>query len=380
MNQYNSTLYNQTIYIGGGSGGTASGSGLVPVTPGISPAQVVAPQQVAGVANNGMSPQVMVTPGNPYGAVVYPNMGVMPVGSPMGMQPMMMGMNPMVNQQQMQAALMMQQMQQQQKALELSAMGYNPQMMMGYPAGAGVNPALAAQGMNPYAALQAQQQEAQLRAMGMQLIASNPEMKKSFELVEKPQQEQMLAMVCKMIAGMQNNNQDDEEEDDDADQAADPMYNYSQMMQAAAGGYGYPQPEEDDDDEDDEEEEQNPMFGMMEQFMKNMLVPEKEAFEALDAKIADEEEQDKILKQKSTLVPECTACDCCKGYPYNCEGAICKELGSCHCYMHREKEEERKLGDKYFKEKESCPCCRGYIYGCRGPQCTQKGVCFCSPQ
>lgn len=371
MNQYNSTMYNQTIYIGNGSGGAAAGTGLVPVTPGISPAQVVAPQQVTGVANPAMSPQVMVTPGNPYGAMVYP--GMVPMASPMGMQPMMMGMNPMMNPQQMQAALLMQQMQQQQ------SMGFNPQGMMGYPAGVGMNPALAAQGMNPFSAMQAQQQELQLRTMAMQLIHSNPETKRSYESMEKAEQDQMLAMVSKMISSMQNNNNQDDDEDEDEEQPNDSMYPYSQMMQGAGAGYGY-FPQEDDDEDEEEEEEQNPMLGMMEQFMKNMLVPEKEVFEALDARIADEEAQDKILKQKSTLVPECTNCECCKGYPYNCEGAICKELGSCHCYMHHEKEEERKLGDKYFQEKESCPCCRGYIYGCKGPHCMQKGICFCSAQ
>lgn len=379
MNQFNSTMYNQTIYIGNGSGGAGSGTGLVPVTPGISPARLVAPQQVAGVVNPAMSPQVMVTPGNPYGTVVYP--GMVPMGSPMGMQPMMMGMNPMMNQQQMQNALLMQQYQQQQKAMELSSMGFNPQGMMGYPAGVGMNPSFASQNMNPYSAMQAQQQEMQLRGMAIQLISSNPETKRSYEFMDKQEQENMLAMVSKMIAGMQNNNNQEDDEDEDEEQPADSMYPYSQMMQGAGAGYGYfPQEEEDEDEEEEEEEEQNPMLGMMEQFMKNMLLPEKEVFDALDARIADEEAQDKILKQKSTLIPECTNCECCKGYPYSCEGSICKELGSCHCYMHREKEEERKFGDKYFQEKESCPCCRGYIYGCKGPHCMQKGICFCSAQ
>lgn len=385
MNQYNSTMYNQTIYIGN-SGATGSNSaGLVPVTSGITP-NSVAPQQqqVASIPGAHPAQPVMISAANPYG-MMYPNMGVMPMATPNGVQPMMMGMNPMLQQQQQYQTLLMQQQLQQQRAMEMAGLGYaNPQLagMIGMPGA--INPANHMASMNPMMMMQSQQQaqlqlqqQNQMKLFALQMIASNPQTKKLYESIDKVQQEQMLSGCLEMMTNMPNQDEEDEEEyEEDTPQN---MFPFAQMMQGQAGGMGYyQQPQDDEDDEEDEDQnQQEMMLNMMQQFFKKAISPEKEVFEQLDSQLADEEEIDKKLRDR-TQIAECSNCNCCKGYPYNCQGSICQELGTCHCYMHNEKEAERKIVNKYFRERESCQCCRGYVYGCKGATCNQNGFCFCS--
>jgi hypothetical protein len=373
MNQYNSTMYNQTIFIGNTPGG-AGNTALVPVTPGVAANPIAQPQMAAIQAQ-----PVMISAANPY-AMMYPNMGMLQMAPQSAASPMVMGMNHLLHPQ-TQASLLVQQPQfQHQKAMEAAAamnMGLVPQ------GGLGMNSLMMYHQMQQQQQLQLQQhqqnqmqqQQLQTRNTALHLIAANPQMKKAYETMEKAQQEEVLTMWMAMVSQMQSQ-QAEEEEDDEDEEEQSPENQMLQMMQA----YGLcpPQEEEEEEDEEETENSQQMMLNMMNQFMKKVVAPEKEVFEELEAKLADEELLDKKLRDKQTQVAECSDCSCCKGYPYNCQGSICQELGSCHCYMHREKEEEKKFSEKYFRERENCACCRGYIYGCKNPTCLQNGFCFCS--
>ena len=51
-----------------------------------------------------------------------------------------------------------------------------------------------------------------------------------------------------------------------------------------------------------------------------------------------EEEKDENIEDLDNygeFILEFENCECCKGYPYNCNGSICRNLGVCHCKMHK---------------------------------------------
>ena len=43
------------------------------------------------------------------------------------------------------------------------------------------------------------------------------------------------------------------------------------------------------------------------------------------------EDEDDCLVVNAEYCKECKSCTCCKGFIYICNGAVCKDLGMCHC-------------------------------------------------
>lgn len=135
------------------------------------------------------------------------------------------------------------------------------------------------------------------------------------------------------------------------------------------GGQGFDQP--------DLTEEQLQFMSMFEMFKDSLL---QDTEEEIDRAIQEEEFEKRIF-EADKFVEELRSCECCRGYPLKCKGAICANLGTCHCAIRKTKEEEEANKDKIFvEERKSCNCCKGYIYACKGVACKISGRCQCDAE
>jgi hypothetical protein len=110
------------------------------------------------------------------------------------------------------------------------------------------------------------------------------------------------------------------------------MINQMQPYQMAPGGFGY---EEEEEEEEPEEEPVNDgmvrMFEMMKAMLPQMANLHSDHNELELQAYEDDEKNGNFIEGSKD-------CPCCKGYVFNCPTDICRNLGSCHCYLRRENE------------------------------------------